>query len=152
MNTVTFYNKEGEVHIVFKENKIVYKNKMYTINTVINTETTARFSFENFSCKITRNLLSITSSSEGSQTFFFKEEENPENLEEAWETFMLCKGTYISLNSKKTKLKVDDNELEIIEKNLGLFTDYETKKGTLRIFKDKQKNPQWNNMYVSRVE
>lgn len=150
MNTVTFYNKNEEVHILFKDKKIVYKNKMYTIKTVINTETTARFSFENFSCKITRNLLSITSSTEGSQTFFFKESEN--EPQESWKTFMLCKDTYISLNVKKTKIKVDDKELDVVEKDFGLFRDYQTKEGTLRIFKEEQKNPQWNNMYLSRVE
>ena len=151
MNTVTFYNKEEEVHVLFKESKIVYKNKMYDIKTVINTDTVARFSFENFSCKITRNLLSMTNSGGSSQTFFFKEDTDPAETQESWETFMLYKGSYISLNSGKTKIKINDTLVDVTVKEFGIFTDYETTEGVLRIFKDSSRNPQWNNMYLSRL-
>lgn len=152
MNTIKhmdFRNNKEKVLLYPDEQKMFLNGDMFkiTITKEMNNMKYCRFTFgDNNEAKIYNQLLTLSIDGNISTYLLFDDKIETTSVEK----YLIRPGNYLYLDkNQQDYLLIDDEKVNVLKKYIqGVYTVYDTDKGTLFLSKDKTRNSRWNNCSI----
>jgi hypothetical protein len=140
-------------NVYLEDLKVFIDGIMFAVSSIkVNTVSHSRFFFGNFEGKIHNGMFTYTDNTTGvSKALAATKQEQVSQQSGTWDNYVIYHGKTVSINSLKTKVKVDETETKVNEiKKEGIYTCYVTDLGILAISSNEElRQSMWDNIKIN---